>query len=411
MHDHPEPLAWIDAQRETMTRLLIDWANINSGSLNLDGLSRQADAIAHEFAPLGGEMRLLETDAAESIDPRGNIVRLPLGRAISITKRADAPVRVLLNIHYDTVYGADHPFQRAQHRDTDTLSGPGVADAKGGIVVMLTALRAIERSSALRERLGWEVLINPDEEIGSPGSVGLLREAAKQNHYGLVFEPATPDGNLIGARRGSATFTVVVRGRAAHAGRDFQLGRSAILALADLIRTIDESQRALGGGVTINCGKIEGGGAVNVVPDLAIARFNARAVNAEEQHAIESLLAREVEALSRRDGISATLHGKFFSPPKPLDERSARLMDQVLSSARELGMNLTHKPGGGACDGNKLVAAGLAVVDTMGVVGGELHSEREYVRLDSLVPRAKLAALALVRLAGGGGGGGGGTRA
>ena len=117
--------------------------------------------------------------------------------------------------------------------------------------------------------MGWEVLINPDEEIGSPGSAPLLIQAAKRNHLGLVFEPSLPDGNLVGARKGSGNFTVIARGKAAHAGRNPQLGRNAIDALARFIvglASLDDS----GGAITTNVGYIQGGGPVNVVPDLAV---------------------------------------------------------------------------------------------------------------------------------------------
>src|SRR6202008_3311729 len=105
------------------------------------------------------------------IDSAGKIVQTKLGRALRYVKRPEAKSRVLLNIHYDTVYAADHPFQASRMTDDDTLNAPGACDAKGGIVVMLGALRAFERTDAARE-LGWEVVLNPDEEIGSPGSAG-----------------------------------------------------------------------------------------------------------------------------------------------------------------------------------------------------------------------------------------------
>ena len=108
------------------------------------------------------------------IGSRAQTIHLPLGQAIAITKRPTAPVRVLLNIHLDTVYPPDSPFQSALE-EAGILRGPGVADAKGGLAVMLTALEALERSPDA-ERIGWRVLLNPDEEIGSPGSASLLAE-------------------------------------------------------------------------------------------------------------------------------------------------------------------------------------------------------------------------------------------
>ncbi|MEO6436916.1 MAG: hydrolase [Tepidisphaeraceae bacterium] len=392
-----QPLAWIDAQRDDMLSTLRRWAEINSGTYNHDGLAAMETELSAAFAPLGGEERRLEIEPAESIDASGNVARAPLGRALRFSKRPDAPIRVLLAIHYDTVFPSESPFRRTDLTDADTLRGPGVVDAKGGIVVMLTALAALERSD-VANRVGWEVLLNPDEEIGSPGSAPLLADAARRNHLGLVFEPALPDGSLVGARKGSGSFTAVVRGRSAHAGRDFDKGRNAIVALAELIVKLASPT---GPGVIVNCGKVSGGGATNIVPDLAIGRFNVRADSSDDQKVAEQVFVSAAAEIGRRDGITMTLHGGFTSPPKPLDARSARLMDAILSTGRELGLSLSHQPSGGTCDGNKLAAAGLPVVDSLGPVGGELHSDREYVRISSLAERAKVTGLLLMRLAAG----------
>ncbi len=393
-----EPLNWIDTQAGLLAQRLCEWANINSGSRNLPGLARMLATLQEEFSMLGGEMGRAPLPPLEEIDSFGNVVPVPLGEALVIRKRPEAPIRVLLCIHYDTVFGPTDPFQRATI-DGDLCRGPGVVDAKGGILVMLTALRALERSP-LASRIGWEVILNPDEEIGSPGSAALLREAAGRNQLALVFEPAMPDGSLVDARKGSGTFTAVVRGKSAHAGRDFASGRSAILALADLVTRTDGIQSRVPGTI-INCGKIEGGGATNIVPDLAIARFNVRINTPDQKAAITTAIEDAVRESARRDGITIELHGGFASPPKPLDPRSAKLMNHIIATGQELGLSLHHVASGGTCDGNKLAAAGLAVVDSLGPIGGELHSDREYVRLSSLVERAKLVALLLLNLASG----------
>ncbi len=397
MNAHSPLLDWIDAHQADMLRLVSDWASINSGTHNLAGLSQFAAAVQGEFASLGGEVRHYDLPPAESIDSTGNAIRSPLGKAVGIIKRPEAPVKLLLCIHLDTVYPPHHPFQQVTRLDEHTLRGPGGADAKGGLVVMLYALRALERSD-LAANLGWEVLLNPDEEIGSLGSAPLLLSAAKRNQLGLLFEPALPDGSLVGARKGSGNFTVIIRGRAAHAGRDFHLGRSAIVPLAEFIARLDASYSDLPG-VTINCGRIEGGGAINVVPDLAIARFNIRVTRAPEQHEIEQRIARLAEEIGRRDGISVHVHGGFHSPPKPLDERSEQLIEAVQDCGKELGLAIDVHSSGGACDGNRLAAAGLPVVDTLGPRGGHLHSAQEYIIIESLAERAKLAALLMMKLA------------
>lgn len=399
MDDRQTIFADIDAQQAENVELLMRWSAINSGTYNLGGLDRMLGEIRRAFAPLGASEELIDLAPAESVDSSGQIVRTQLGRAVRFVQRPDTKTRVLLNIHYDTVYGVDHPFQSPRLSDADTLNGPGVCDAKGGIVVMLAALRAFERSSAARE-LGWEVLLNPDEEIGSPGSVSVLCETAKRHAVALVFEPALPDGAIVGARKGAGNFTAIVRGRAAHAGRDFAAGRSATVALAALITKLDALNETIGGGVTINCGRIEGGGAVNVVPDLAIGRFNVRVSEFDQMQQVQREIEAAAKQIAQRDGISIQIHGGFGSPPKVVDERSQRLIDAVRSCARDVGLGeLAVRSSGGASDGNRLAGAGLAVIDTLGPVGGEIHSDREYVKLSTIAQRAKVCALLLTRTA------------
>ena len=402
MDDRERIFADIDARQAENVELLTRWSAINSGTYNLAGLERMLAELRGAFASLGAREELIDLPPAESVDSSGNIVCAQLGQALRLVKRPGAPRRVLLNIHYDTVYGVDHPFQQPRPTDADTLNGPGVCDAKGGIVVMLTALRAFEQSSVSRD-LGWEVLLNPDEEIGSPGSVNVLCETAKRHLIGLVFEPALPDGSIVGARKGSGNFTAVVRGRAAHAGRDFTAGRSATVALAALVTRLDQLNQTIGSGVTINCGRIEGGGAVNVVPDLAIGRFNVRVSEADQMQRVQREIESVAREIAQRDGISVQIHGGFGSPPKVVDERSQRLIDLVRDCAREVGIGeVAVKSSGGASDGNKLAGAGLAVIDTLGPVGGEIHSDREYINLSTIAQRAKVCALLLTKIASGG---------
>jgi glutamate carboxypeptidase len=253
----------------------------------------------------------------------------------------------------------------------------------------------------LAQRIGWEVLINPDEEIGSPGSAHLFAAAAVRNDLGLVFEPAFPDGNLVSSRKGSGNFSAVVRGRAAHAGRDFHLGRNAIEAAARFAVSAAELNGSIPG-VTVNVARIDGGGPANVVPDLAICRLNARVETFEQQTLVHDALRRIAADIDRRDGISIELHGEFLSPPKVLDEPTLALLGHVAECARELGMPaISWRPSGGASDANKLAAAGLTVVDTLGPRGGNMHSAEEYLLVESLTERAALSALLLLKLAGG----------
>jgi glutamate carboxypeptidase len=397
--DYGPYLDWIDTQRDAMVKTLIGWSRINSGSYNREGLGRMCAALEKSFEALGGEAETVALEPMQEVDTSGALRAVPLGRALHIVKRPRARYRVFLGGHMDTVFGAEHPFQAPAWRDEDTLNGPGVADLKGGLTVMRTALAALERSP-WAEAIGWEVLLNPDEEIGSPGSAPLLAAAARRNHFGLVYEPALPDGTLAGARKGSGNFTLVVRGRAAHAGREHHLGRNAVAALARLIGAVD----ALNGqrpGVTLNPARMEGGGPLNIVPDLAIGRLNVRVQTPGEQRWVEDALEGLRAQFDGRDGIAVELHGGFTRPPKALSEANVALFHWLRECGEALGIQVAWQPTGGCCDGNNLAAAGLPNVDTLGVRGGDIHTAGEFALVHSLTERARLSALLLMRLGAG----------
>lgn len=382
-----------------MRGLLAEWCRINSGTFHSAGLARQCDALDREFRDLGDQISRRPSLPLQSIDSRGELVRAPLGDSLLIRCRISAPVRVLLSIHMDTVYPADSPFQDVQELDAETWIGPGVADAKGGLVVLLFALRAFERFARTtgNQRVGWDVILNADEEIGSPGSRSLFDEIAPQVSFGLLYEPALPNGHMVSSRKGSGNFAFVVRGKAAHAGRDFAEGRNAITVAA----AIASQLHALNGrwpDVTINVARIDGGGPLNMVPDLGIVRCNIR--YRQPELSAEILAALDVVAEKCwNEGITIQRQGDFTSPPKLLDHPTTHLLEQVRQCGQELGINLSWQPSGGTCDGNRLAALGVPNVDSLGVRGGNLHSPQEFIQLDSLVERAQLTALLLMRLA------------
>lgn len=399
MHRYASELSWISEQRERMCRLVTEWASINTGSHNLSGLEACARRVEQEFPCLAGDCSHLDLPAYQVVNQAGELVSHPLGQALRIAKRPEAPLHVFLGIHMDTIFAPEHPFQAVTTPSANVMQGPGVADAKGGMAVLLVAIEALERSEWAGQ-LGWEIVLNPDEELGSPGSAGLLAATAQRNDLGLLFEPALPDGMLVGARKGSGNFTAVVRGRSAHAGRDAHLGRNAIHALARFIGGIS-SLDGTEPGLTVNVGRIEGGTAANVVPDLAIARLNVRVATRDQMAIVEQRLRGLADEGNRNDGISLQIHGGFFSPPKPLEGRGLALMEHVASCGRDLGLEIAWRPSGGVSDGNKLAAAGLPNVDSLGVRGGGLHNSTEYLLIDSLTERAQLAALLLLKLASG----------
>ncbi len=370
------------------------WAAINSGSRNLPGLAAVADAIEPVLAALGPVARVAPTSVS-AVDATGTPQPLAHGDNLHLVVRAHAPVRVLLTGHMDTVFAADHPFQACRWLDATTINGPGTADMKGGIAVMLAALTAVE-ASPFAQAIGYEVVLNSDEEVSSLGSSALLRDAAMRCHLGLTYEPALPDGTLAGARKGSGNFAAVVRGTAAHAGREPEKGRNAVLAACDLALRLG---RLVRDGLSVNPAKIDGGGPNNIVPDRAVLRFNVRPSTLADQHLAEAAIADAVAAVAAEHDVAITLDGGFARPPKPLDANQQRLFDLVAACGAAIGLPVGWRDTGGVCDGNNLAATGLAVVDTMGVRGGAIHSADEFMRVDSLVERARLSALVLVRVA------------
>jgi glutamate carboxypeptidase len=400
MTDYSPYLNWLDSQYEPMCNLVASWANINSWSRNRNGLDAMLAALNTEFETLGGRSQVIDLPSVQE-DPtfQGVEPQQELGKVLRFRKRRSAPLRVLLCCHMDTVYPSDHPFQECERTDENTLKGPGVTDAKGGLVVMLKALEAFERSP-WADNLGWEILINPDEEIGSPGSASVMAKSAERNHLGLVFEPCFTDGSLVGGRKGSGNFRVIIKGKAAHAGRDPHLGRNAVSALAWFIVVLN-AFASTESGLTVNVGFLEGGGPVNVVPDRAECRFNVRCTTLRDQRLLEEYLERIAEGIKLVDGISLELRGGFVRPPKPLDAATRTIFQHVIDCGNTLGLSLEHRASGGACDGNNLAAAGLPTIDSLGARGAEIHTSAEHIFLDSLAERAKLTALLLMKLGSG----------
>ena len=274
------------------------------------------------------------------------------------------------------------------------INGPGTADMKGGIAVMIAALEAIEAAGA--DHIGYEVVINSDEEVGSLASAALIAEAARGKRAALTYEPAAlPDGTLAGARPGSGNFDFTIRGRSAHAGRNPEDGRNALAAAADLALRLEAGA---GPRLSVNPARIDGGGPNNVVPDLAVLRVNLRPATAVDQARAQALIDSSVAMVAAGREVEIAVHGHFARPPKPETPAIVELYGIVRQAGADLGQEIGWRPTGGVCDGNNIAACGVPVIDTMGVRGGRIHSPQEYLIVESLAERAALSALTILRL-------------
>jgi len=388
--------AAVDAARAApMLPQVERWAAVNTGTRNLAGLETMATLLADAFSALPGEIGLVAPTSVENVAPDGSVSEIRHGRHLHLNVRPEAPVRMLFTGHMDTVFAVDHPFQSLRWLEPGVLNGPGVADMKGGIAVMLAALRAVEASPAAG-RFGYDVLINSDEEVGSGSSSALIAQLAHGKLAALTYEPALPDGTLAGARAGSGNFSILIAGRSAHAGRNPEEGRNALVAAADLAVRL---KAAHGPTLKVNPARIDGGGPNNVVPDHAVLRVNFRPASPADEAEARALLDRLVATIAAEHDVHIHIHGGFGRPPKPIDPAAERLFGLVKQAGADLGIGVSWKATGGVCDGNNIAACGVPVVDTMGVRGGAIHSSDEFLIVDSLPERAGLSALTIMRIA------------
>ncbi|MEJ1972127.1 MAG: hydrolase [Lacunisphaera sp.] len=381
----PDSISSLPKRAPELRDLLIKWCNQNSGTGHLPGLAAMLRLLQAEFDRLG---------RTEAVPLAGTTAQ-----ALRLRVRPDAPIQLLFSGHYDTVYEAAHPFQQCTLLTPEKLRGPGTADMKGGLVVMLAALQAFEKTPHA-SRIGYEVLLGPDEETGSQSYAPLLEIAARRHRLGLIFEPARSNGDLVKSRKGTGIFTLTCHGRAAHAGRAPAEGRNAILALCDILPRVAALTGELPG-LMVNVGSIRGGGAANIVPDRAEAVVNARVTHVGDDALFLKRLHDVCAPWHAKEGYRIEIGGGFNRAPKVETPAETALFEEWRRGAAEFGLKLDWQHVGGGSDGNLLSAAGLPNLDGLGCVGDNLHSPGEYCLLPSLAQRAQVAALFLHRVAAG----------
>ncbi|GAA4644357.1 hydrolase [Pontixanthobacter gangjinensis] len=374
------------------------WSAVNTGTANLDGLATMASTLADAFSALPGEVQLVDPAPVTAMGADGREFEKQHGQHLTMSVRPDAQRRLLFTGHMDTVFPKDSDFQRQTWLDDATLVGPGLADMKGGIAVFLHALKALEQSD-IAANIGYDILINSDEETGSLASAALIEQMAQGKFAALTYEPsALPDGTLAHARGGSGNYSLTITGKSAHAGRNPQDGRNAIVAAAALVLGLKELQNSE---CPVNPAKIEGGAANNVVPDHAVLRFNIRPKSPNSATQFEAALAALIGHVRQAHEVDIHQHGGISRPPKPVDRKAQALFDLVRDCGASLGQEIGWQSTGGVCDGNNIASCGVPVVDTMGVRGGAIHSADEFLIVKSLSERAALSALVIHRIASG----------
>jgi glutamate carboxypeptidase len=314
------------------------------------------------------------------------------GAGITVARRgADDHRRMLLCVHLDTVHA--HWPGATWTEVGSRVVGPGVADMKGGVLVVLLALRALRTAGV--DDLSWTVVATTDEETGSWASRDALAALAPGHAAAFIPEPAMPDGSVVVQRPGSARVGIDVFGRAAHAGRDAANGISAVTALCEAVaaaaRLADPPRRI------VNMARLVGGEATNIVPDRASAEGNIR----WQSEADGQALMAGLRALGRGapdDLPHVVVDIRVNRPVKERSQAVEALVRCIEDAAGVLGLQVGAGFTGGVSDGNIVQAAGVPTIDGMGVRGGNLHRSDEFAELGSLGERAALLALTMLRV-------------
>lgn len=301
-----------------------------------------------------------------------------------VVGRTDEPP-VLVIGHFDTVWPVGTLAARPYVDDGQVARGPGVFDMKAGLVQGLWAVAAFRAARGYPPNL--ELLFTSDEEVQSPRSRPVIEAAAPRVRAALVLEPSLA-GALKTARKAIGRFIVTIRGRAAHAGLDPHLGRSAIVELARVIEFLHglSDERT---GTIVNVGLVDGGTRANVVAAEARAVVDVRA---STEHEAQSVSRRIFGIRPTRDGIEIVVTGGFVRPPMERTPAIAALFARAREIGAELGLDLAETSSGGGSDGNFFASLGVPVLDGLGAVGGGAHATDEHVLIQTMPMRAALLA-------------------
>ena len=384
-------LAAATATQPALIATLEQLVSIESGSGQLDGLARMASVLEGRLQALGMTTRRHKTTAGAGAD-------VVIGSMTGTGRR-----RVLMMGHMDTVYQAGILNTQPFKREGNKLYGPGIADDKGGIAVILHALKILGDA-------GWKdfdqitVLFNPDEEVGSVGSGELIAEMSDQHEIVLSFEPtSTREHNqseslLLGAA-GTAAATLTVKGRASHAGVSPELGRNAIIEIShQMIQTKDVAASIPG--TQMNWTNVISNKATNQIPELATARADVRLTIPGAEKPLLTALQAKVAGTRLVPDTESNIQLVIGRPAFRAGAAGKALAEKAQQIYREIDRSLVLVPMiGGATDAAFAGRSGKAtVVESFGLAGFGYHARDEYIDIESIVPRLYLTTRLLVDL-------------
>ena len=365
---------------------------IESGSANLKGLTQVADHAQAQLQALGATTERIQTSQSDRVMVKG--VFKGTGR-----------LKAMLMAHMDTVYPEGILATQPYKRDGNRLYGPGIADDKGGIAVILHSL-AVLQSVGWRDYDTLTVLFNPDEEIGSGGSSEMIESLAAQHDAVLSYEPTAAkavakDEGILLASAGIATATMTVQGRAAHAGAAPTEGRNALIELSHQMLATQDIDKNIPG-AQLNWTYAQGGLVLNQIPEKAVATGDVRLLKPDAADKLRSALTAKTQASQRVPDTQVSVQLEVSRPPYVAGERGLALANKARAIYAELdGRKLFFHPvtGGGTDAGFASRAGKPVVLESLGLAGWGFHAKDEYIEVDSIVPRLYLTSRLLQELA------------
>ena len=362
-------------------------ANINSGSYHYEGCFQNLECIKSLIQPITSNIKYHSSKEIIHIYNNGTKSELRLAPILHAKINPNVLKRVCLFGHVDSVFAKESTFQTVTQKG-NILYGPAVSDMKGGIVVMIEAIKKfLNNTKSLN--IGLDILLNSDEEIGSLSSSDYFLSQCPFITVALGYEPALPCGNFAGERKGGITFSVLAKGQSAHAGRDFHKGRNAISALSRLAIYCDDLWQEYDD-LSINVGEFVGGTSVNSVPDTAVMRVNMRSYSNIDMQTVITKIKDYMEKVASKYEVTLEYHERNYRTPKVNFEKQIILQNYISNLCKSDGVSHDFIPTGGMCDGNLFSGQGIPTIDTLGAIGGKIHTFDEFLNIDALENRINL---------------------
>ena len=365
--------AAVESNRAAAIDLLKEIVNIDSGTGDIAGGNRVLEVLTPRLTALGAEIRRVPAEAPDLPD---NLVA---------TFRGTGKGRVLLIAHVDTVFGPGVAAKRPFRIEGTRAYGPGVSDEKAGVVNAIMALKVL-RDVGFQNFATITLLLETSEERGSSGTQKLIKALAREHDVEFNLEAGDPPDNLTVWRKGSARIHIRVKGRPAHAGVAPQDGRNAALELIHQITSLSKDFPTTGDGTTVNLTVMRAGERTNIIPDTAEAIYSARYRNPPDLEQIVARFRAAARATSVLD-TSAEIYLDSGLPPLIQNDDVNALADRARAIYAELGKTIGASGNGGASESAVAQSVGTPALDGLGWVGGDFHTDNEWVDLDSVVPR------------------------